>query len=354
MEGWDDERLHKRKYSRATSEFRSARAQLAAAPLALRETLLMAKGLQRALGRRGRLGGSAVIRRARPPTKGRMETLLGDVAAPLLRIGWLVEPKQRRQRRRTAGALQPSAKPKRAGPESETAAEIGTGFHWQASDGSRYIGRIFGIYNGVVHGWVKDLDHPRRVVEIEGIIDHRRSRTVLANIAAPAIAFSGREARGCSFAFEIWRGPFGFKGDWRTRDLTISIKGTDVVLGEFSIPANAGALEETGYEGYCDLVDSRIRGWVWQPDHPEQSVEVAAFVDGKFLARTVANGVRNDLRTLNIGTGAYGFQIALPRALKEGQSHRIDVVVADNGVFLKRGRLLLTGNDLTYAGQSKT
>lgn len=352
VDGWDDERLQKKRYSRATSEFRSARPQLAAAPLALRETLLMAKGLQRALGRSGRLGGATVIRRGPLQPMGRVGALLRVVAVPLRRIGWLPEPKPRRQRRRTAGALQPATRPRRGAPENEAAAAPGTGFHWQASNGSRYIGRVFGIHNGLVHGWVKDLDHPRRVVEIEGVIDHRRSRSVRADVTSPAIAFSGRDARGCGFAFEIWRGPFGFKGDWRTRDLTISIKGTDVVLGEFSIPANAGALEETGHEGYCDLVDSRIRGWVWQPDHPEHPVEVAAFVDGKFLARTVANGVRNDLRMLNIGTGAYGFQIPLPRALKDGQPHRIDVVVADTGVLLRRGRLLLTGNDLTYEGQS--
>jgi len=137
------------------------------------------------------------------------------------------------------------------------------------------------------------------------------------------------------------------------RDLTISIKGTDVVLGEFSVPANATALELSGHEGYCDLVDSRIRGWVWQPDHPEHSVEVAAYVDGKFLARTIANGVRNDLRALNIGTGAYGFQIAVPRALRDGRPHRIDVVVADSGVLLRRGRLLLRGSELSDAGKSK-
>jgi glycosyltransferase involved in cell wall biosynthesis len=353
VDGWDDERLHKKKYSRAASEFRSARPLLAAAPLALRETLLMAKGLQRALGRRGRLGGSAVIRRSAALTGGRMETLLGVVAAPLRRIGWLPEPKPRRPRRRMAGALQPAAKSTRMAAAGDSAGSAGLGVHWQASDGSRYAGRVFGVHKGVVYGWVKDLDHPRRLIEIEGVIDRRRARTVLASIGSPPIAYSNREALGCAFAFEVWRGPFGFKGDWRTRELTISIKGTDIVLGEFSIPANASALAESGHEGYCDVIDSRIRGWVWQPDHPEQSVEVAAFVDGKFLARTIANGVRHDLRALNIGTGAYGFQLAVPRALRDGQPHRIDVVVADNGVVLNRGRLLLKGNRLSEAGKSK-
>lgn len=348
VEGWDDERLRKRAYSRSSSEFRAARPQLAAAPLAMRETLLMAKGLQRALGRRGRLGGSAIIRRAASRTDGRMEALFGVVAAPLRRFGWLPPEAERPlQRRRTAGALQPNAKSKRATAEGESPAAQGSGFHWQASNGSRYIGRVFGIHNGIVHGWVKNLDHPRRVVEIEGVIDRRRPRTVLANLLSPAMASAGSDARGGGFAFRIWRGPFGFKGDWRIRHLTLSIKGTDVVIGEFSVPADAGALERTGHEGHCDLVDSRIRGWVWQPDHPEHSVEVAAFVDGKFLTRTVASSVREDLRVLNIGTGAYGFQIALPRALREGQAHRIDVVVADSGAFLNHGHLLLKGNDLT-------
>lgn len=353
VDGWDDERLHRKKYSRANSEFRSARPLLAAAPLAVRETLLMAKGLQRALGRRGRLGGAAVIRRSSAQIGGRMETLLGVVAAPLRRMGWLPEPKPRRRRRRTAGAVQPGLQPMRPAAGGKSAAEVEEGVHWQASDGRRYVGRIFGVYNGAVHGWVKDLDHPQRVVEIEGVIDHRRSRTVLANITSPTAEYSSREALGRAFAFGIWRRPFGFKGDWRMRDLTISIKGTDVVLGEFSVPANATALELSGHEGYCDLVDSRIRGWVWQPDHPEHSVEVAAYVDGKFLARTIANGVRNDLRALNIGTGAYGFQIAVPRALRDGRPHRIDVVVADSGVLLRRGRLLLRGSELSDAGKSK-
>jgi len=347
VEGWDDERLRKRAYSRSSSEIRAARPQLAAAPLALRETLLMAKGLQRALGRRGRLGGSAVIRRMPSQANGRMETLFGVVAAPLRRLGWLPEAERPPPRRRTAGALQPNAKFRRAVAEGETPSAEGAGFHWQASNGSRYIGRVFGIHNGMVHGWVKNLDHPRRVVEIEGIIDRRRSRTVLANILSPAMVSPGKDSRGGGFAFRIWRGPFGFKGDWRIRHLTLSIKGTDVVIGEFSVPAAADALERTGHEGHCDLVDARIRGWVWQPDHPEHSVEVAAFVDGKFLTHALASAVREDLRTLNIGTGAYGFQIALPRALKQGQAHRIDVVVADTGVFLNKGHLLLKGNDLT-------
>lgn len=351
VEGWDDDRLRRKKYSRSSSEFRSARPQLSAAPLALRETLLMAKGLQRALGRRGRLGGSAAIRRPPDRARGRIETLVGVVAAPLRRIGLVPEAGQPPRRWRTAGALQ--SKPKSGRAAADAAAAGGTGFHWVASDGRRYIGRVFGVHNGVIHGWMRDLDHPKRIVEIEGVVDRRQSRTVLANAPATAIAVPGRDARGAGFAFRLWRGPFGFKGDWRVKDVILSIKGTDIVIGEFSVPANASALDGTGYEGYCDVVDSRIRGWIWQPEHPEHSVEVAAFVDGRFLARATANGVRNDLRNLNIGTGAYGFQIALPRALKEGPVHRIDVVVADTGVFLSRGRLVLKGHELKYAGKSK-
>ena len=118
------------------------------------------------------------------------------------------------------------------------------------------------------------------------------------------------------------------------------------MIGELSVSADPRALEANGYDGHCDLVDSTIRGWVWQPAHPENSVDVAAFVDGKFLGRTTASAVREDLQAVHIGTGAYGFAISIPRQLRNGVAHRIDVVVADAGVLLKSGRLRLTGDSL--------
>jgi len=96
-------------------------------------------GSPRAAGRVGRHQADG------PQAESRVRRLLGVVAAPLRRVGWLPETKLRHKRRRTAGALPPSVKSKRAAAENDSAASASPGFHWQASNGSRYIGRSSGF-----------------------------------------------------------------------------------------------------------------------------------------------------------------------------------------------------------------
>ena len=54
--------------------------------------------------------------------------------------------------------------------------------------------------------------------------------------------------------------------------------------------------------------------------------------------------MREDLRMAGVGSGAYGFAVPVPQLLRDGKARDIDVVVADNGIFLKRGRLKLVGD----------
>src|SRR5207253_1052498 len=90
-----------------------------------------------------------------------------------------------------------------------------------------------------------------------------------------------------------------------------------------------------------------VRGWVWQPSNPEAVVDVCIFVDDRFFLRVSAGDLRDDLRAANIGNGAYGFTVPLPPQLRDGTTRRVDVVVAEAGVFLKQGRLQLIGSTLS-------
>ncbi len=360
VEGWSDERLRERGYDRSISEFRSSRPQLAAAPLALRELLIMAKGLQKNLGRRGRLGGSAPqpVRTKDASAARKLVRLFAAALVPTLareeRRG-KVKAERRAERLALRAAThgrqlvhmvndQPLADQKEVTAQS---AVRNLAIHWHSEvDGKRYVGRLFGVHNGIVYGWVRDEDRPDRTVQVEGDFGEGRKRVVPANIASTAILPARVGMRGHGFALPIWRGLRGFRGDWRSTDVILRVEGTDLTIGELSVSADPRALEANGYDGYCDLVDSTIRGWAWQPTNPENSVDVAAFVDGKFLGRATANAVRDDLRSQYIGTGAYGFAISVPRQLRDG-AHRVDVVVADAGVLLKHGRLRLVDGALT-------
>lgn len=360
VDGWSAERLRERGYDRSVSEFRAARPQLAAAPLVLRELLIMAKGLQKNLGRRGRLGGSmALAVPARKGTARNIVELLASLAPKFpVRIRRNKMKAERRAQRLAARAaaqggglvhLVGDREAKAPGATAQLAVR-NLAIHWHSdADGKRYVGRLFGVHRGVVYGWVRDEDRPDRTVEIEAEFADGRRRMALANIGSTAILPARVGMRGHGFALPIWRGPHGFRGDWRTTDVVLRVRGTDLTIGELSVPADPRALELSGYDGHCDLVDSTIRGWAWQPAHPENSVDIAAFVDGKFLGRTTANYVRDDLRSLQIGTGAYGFAISIPRQLRDGAPHRIEVVVADSGLLLNRGRLRLVGDKLVAA-----
>ena len=358
VDGWSAERLRERGYDRSVSEFRAARPQLAAAPLVLRELLIMAKGLQKNLGRRGRLGGSTALAvHAKKSTARNVVQLLAALAPKL--PGRIRRNKVKAERRARGLSVRAAAHggglvhlvsdqelKVRPGVQAQLAVR-NLAIHWHSdADGKRYVGRLFGVHRGVVHGWVRDEDRPDRTVEIEADFGDGRKRVVPANIESTAILPARVGMRGHGFAMPIWRGPHGFRGDWRTTEVVLRVRGTDLMIGELSVPADPRALEAGGYEGHCDLVDSTIRGWAWQPAHPENSVDIAAFVDGKFLGRTTANYVRDDLRSLQIGTGAYGFAISIPRQLRDGVPHRIEVVVADSGLLLNRGRLRLVGDKL--------
>jgi hypothetical protein len=60
------------------------------------------------------------------------------------------------------------------------------------------------------------------------------------------------------------------------------------------------------------VVDGRAIGWVWDPEAPEAALDVEVEVDGAPAAKATAEIERPMLAENGIGTGRYGFDIALP------------------------------------------
>jgi hypothetical protein len=93
------------------------------------------------------------------------------------------------------------------------------------------------------------------------------------------------------------------------------------------------AAEESGtadFQGYLGAVAAGAAiGWCWKAAEPETKVEVEVVVDGKPVARGVADRRRDDLVRAGYGDGHYGFRIPLPRDLDDGETHRIVIRVGD-------------------------
>lgn len=439
---WDEEWLKTKCYDQGVAHFRAVRPQLAATPLALRELLLMAKGLQKGGPRRGKGNVRAAQRleaeRAGP--LGRLLTALstdmmaGESAAaeppkapapPAPRPEPPRAPRQSqppRERRRAdqarpvrtrpanverpeavsavaapqAPALEPRAVLKAgrrdlqaaraAGPRgaglvqlidelSAESFEVGTGQpqlpvrRERVSDprapikrvasrpitsadllsnvaGKRYSGKLLGVHEGVAYGWARNEERPTEPVDLE-FVNGRRIQPVRAGLALATALPMPAELRTHCFAVPLWAGWQGLHRYRPAKRVEIRIKDTDIRLAALTVAPNPMHLDKAGFDGYCDIIDATVRGWVWQPSNPDEPVDVSVFVDDKFLNRVTADQVREDLRAAHIGSGAYGFSVSLPAKLRDGTPRRIDVVVATAGVFLKQGRMQLTGNILT-------
>jgi hypothetical protein len=150
----------------------------------------------------------------------------------------------------------------------------------------------------------------------------------------PTVQALPAEIRSHGFAVPLWLGWRALHRYRKAKHLEIRIKGPDVQVGALTVLPNAAQMNRSGFEGYCDIVDSTLRGWVWQPANPDQPVDIAVFVDNRFLIRATAEDLREDLRVAQIGNGAYGFALVLPPPLRDGTPHDIDVVLASRSAFV--------------------
>lgn len=65
----------------------------------------------------------------------------------------------------------------------------------------------------------------------------------------------------------------------------------------------AGYIDRVGADGVC--------GWAWCPQFPEVNLPLEITADGAVIGTTVAMVLRDDLRSLGLGTGCYGFRLGV-------------------------------------------
>lgn len=392
--------LRQRGYDLSASAFRAARPELAAAPLAMRDVLLLGRGLSQRSGGAGRKATDPVKKtesllarmmaglaaepvpvetpapapRQRPPLpapaapsasaeamiaavdKPRTRTSPAGPAKPVTRAGAgggitnLIDhyaadllgpapaPREGGQRK-TAPAIVPAPGVPVAAPIPELSSALQSLIERRmAVCAGRVVGQFLGSHEGRLWGWAVDLDRREVPVTVQAIaggvaLDALANRTFAGFAAVPP------EVRRSCFVID--------PGPRRTRaPLPYRIAGQEGLLhlAQGELPPAAARLRECGIEGFCDPSDTGlIYGWAWCPAMPERHVDIAIYVDGQFFARLRADRDREDLQQRGIGRGDYGFQIMLPRALREAGRHRVDVLVANLGVALSRSPVWAQG-----------
>jgi hypothetical protein len=93
--------------------------------------------------------------------------------------------------------------------------------------------------------------------------------------------------------------------------------------------------------GAIDIADqTRIAGWVHDPQTPDQPIEVQLFIDGKFIATERADERRDDLVRTGVTTQPnHGFNISvealtLPNGEHQAQVYAVREAVGANKILL--------------------
>jgi hypothetical protein len=87
-------------------------------------------------------------------------------------------------------------------------------------------------------------------------------------------------------------------------------------------------------KGKVDVVDSRhVTGWAWDPERPNEPINVDIYDGDKLLATVPADQFRQDLSKL--GNGKHRFLFPIPAELKDGQEHVIRVKITGTDIELK-------------------
>ena len=82
-----------------------------------------------------------------------------------------------------------------------------------------------------------------------------------------------------------------------------------------------------GHEGFLDRVSCDfISGWVWDTSQPGAALTIDLYDGDRWLATSVADRFRQDLRDARKGNGCHAFVEATPPEIKDGRPHSIRVV----------------------------
>jgi GT2 family glycosyltransferase/glycosyltransferase involved in cell wall biosynthesis len=86
---------------------------------------------------------------------------------------------------------------------------------------------------------------------------------------------------------------------------------------------------------------ARISGWIWDPQRPDERIELELLDDNRPLMRVVARDYRSDLREAGIGDGQYAFAIPLSEAMLPEARHVLHLRCAATGAELPGSPIVL-------------
>ncbi len=111
-------------------------------------------------------------------------------------------------------------------------------------------------------------------------------------------------------------------------------------------PVTRGATQARPIGNLDRVSFDEISGWVWDADHPEQSVDIEILDGDVVVLKVSADQFRPDLADAGMGTGHHGFAIRNLGGILPLSRHRVRVRRASDGRDLPRSPVTITRNVL--------
>ncbi|MCE7070998.1 T9SS type A sorting domain-containing protein [Dyadobacter sp. CY327] len=191
-----------------------------------------------------------------------------------------------------------------------------------------------------IKGWAWDMNRPDTAVTVEILEGNTLIASAVANVYRDELKVSG-----------VGTGFYGFTlnmpnilRDGKAHQVSIRIKNTTYQLSNSPRSVTCAL---SFYQGSFEAANcNTVEGWIWDKNYPN-TIQTVELVEGNtVLATGTASIYKEYLKTLGYGTGNYGFKIALPASLKDGQAHQL-------GIRLKGSTTLLSGSPKTISCSAK-
>ncbi|MDB5413562.1 MAG: hypothetical protein JWR10_1897 [Rubritepida sp.] len=168
-------------------------------------------------------------------------------------------------------------------------------------------GRIDGVFEGVLRGWVWDPNEPGARITVELRLDGEPLAQLRAALPRPDLEQAGMGDGSFGLEFAL---PIRCQDD-AVHELALMIHRHDrlITLDQLSvrIPRRLHMLR-----GKLERVAAgRVLGWIWDQSRPDTPVELELAWEREVVARFRADGPRADLARARIGSGRHGFSFDL-------------------------------------------
>ena len=202
-----------------------------------------------------------------------------------------------------------------------------------------------------ITGWVWDPQQPMRRISVDLLDGETRLARIVANEFRADLAQAGI-GDGCH-AFTIPLGPELLRNGHGLLRLRDADSDADLPLAPIAVqrqvprPAtrrtSATGLGPLRLQSSIEKADGAgISGWIWNPEDPEQRIELELSVDDTVLITVVADQYRPDIEQAGFGDGRYGFSISFSDTLLPYARHVLHLRPAGTKTDLPKFPLVLT------------